>query len=408
MPVPLQNEACTLYTVLNTSDSVAAESIDDEDEVLLALAEELGNFVDCVGGASHAESLLAPLETLATVEETVVREQAVDSLNRVCGQLSMEHLLEYFVPLVRRLAGGDWFTSRISACGLLHSSYGSMPASTQAEIRASFAQLCRDDTPMVRRAASAHLPRIVSAAQASLQAEEFRAELLPLFSVLSADEQDSVRLLAVDNCLAIGRLLTGAECHAKVLPVVRSIARDKSWRVRYVVADHFCALVDLLDKEVISTELLPTFASLLQDGEAEVRIAAAFKAATFATKLPRDATLCHLLPCFDELSSDSSQHVRAAAASVIMSLSPIVGREATLELLLPIFLKLLNDEFPEVRLNIIATLQAASAVIGTGQLSNSLLPAITDLAQDRQWRVRMAIIDYMPLLAAQLGECVRN
>ena len=37
------------------------ESIDDEDEVLLALAEELGNFVAYVGGAAHANALLPPL-----------------------------------------------------------------------------------------------------------------------------------------------------------------------------------------------------------------------------------------------------------------------------------------------------------------------------------------------------------
>ena len=43
--------------------------------MLLALAEELGNFVEFVGGSEHAISLLAPLETLATVEETIVREK---------------------------------------------------------------------------------------------------------------------------------------------------------------------------------------------------------------------------------------------------------------------------------------------------------------------------------------------
>ena len=43
--------------------------------MLLALAEELGNFVDYVGGSEYATSLLMPLETLATVEETVVRDK---------------------------------------------------------------------------------------------------------------------------------------------------------------------------------------------------------------------------------------------------------------------------------------------------------------------------------------------
>ena len=51
------------------------ESIDDEDEVLLALADELGNFVDFVGGPAFAHILLGPLENLAAVEETVVREK---------------------------------------------------------------------------------------------------------------------------------------------------------------------------------------------------------------------------------------------------------------------------------------------------------------------------------------------
>ena len=77
--------------------------------------------------------------------------QALDALNKVCKQLSTEQLLDSFIPLVRRLAGGDWFTSRISACGLFAVAYGRVPPSTQEDLRNLFAQLCRDDTPMVRR-----------------------------------------------------------------------------------------------------------------------------------------------------------------------------------------------------------------------------------------------------------------
>jgi serine/threonine-protein phosphatase 2A regulatory subunit A len=51
------------------------ESLDDEDEVLLALADELGGFVDYVGGQTYAHLLLGPLENLAAVEETLVREK---------------------------------------------------------------------------------------------------------------------------------------------------------------------------------------------------------------------------------------------------------------------------------------------------------------------------------------------
>lgn len=52
------------------------DSVDDEDEVLLALAEELGrNFEEYIGGPEHAHLLLGPLENLSAVEETLVRDK---------------------------------------------------------------------------------------------------------------------------------------------------------------------------------------------------------------------------------------------------------------------------------------------------------------------------------------------
>ena len=67
--------------------------------------------------------LLPPLESLATVEETIVRDKAVESLRVVAGEHNKEDLESHFVPLVKRLAGGDWFTSRTSACGLFACCY---------------------------------------------------------------------------------------------------------------------------------------------------------------------------------------------------------------------------------------------------------------------------------------------
>ena len=77
------------------------DSNDDEDEVLLAMAEELGNFVPYVGGPAFADVLLGPLETLSTVEETVVREKAAESLAKVGTQLPEPSVIEHFIPLVR-------------------------------------------------------------------------------------------------------------------------------------------------------------------------------------------------------------------------------------------------------------------------------------------------------------------
>lgn len=49
--------------------------MEDEDEVLVALSEELGGFVEYVGGSQWGHVLLSPLENLAAIEEPVVRDK---------------------------------------------------------------------------------------------------------------------------------------------------------------------------------------------------------------------------------------------------------------------------------------------------------------------------------------------
>lgn len=72
----------------------------------MALAEQLGNFTPLVGGPDYVHCLLPPLENLATVEETVVRDKAVESLRKIADKHSSAALEEFFIPMLRRLATG--------------------------------------------------------------------------------------------------------------------------------------------------------------------------------------------------------------------------------------------------------------------------------------------------------------
>jgi hypothetical protein len=56
---------------------------------------------------------------------------------------------------------------------------------------------------MVRRAAAQHLGTFA----AVCEPEYVKTEIMALFQQLTTDEQDSVRLLAVEDCAALGRLL---------------------------------------------------------------------------------------------------------------------------------------------------------------------------------------------------------
>jgi len=65
--------------------------MEDEDEVLVALAEELGNFEEYIGGSQFAHVLLPSLQHLSTVDEPLVRQKVQGSfpdsirLTSVCG-----------------------------------------------------------------------------------------------------------------------------------------------------------------------------------------------------------------------------------------------------------------------------------------------------------------------------------
>lgn len=120
---------------------------------MLVLAEELGQLVEAVGGEEQAHHLLTPLENIAAVEDAAVRDkvsvtlrietrltcyilgiQAVASLCNIAKVLTPQDLEKYFVPMVKRLTTGDWFTSRTSATGLYPTIYKRIP-SLQSEFR---------------------------------------------------------------------------------------------------------------------------------------------------------------------------------------------------------------------------------------------------------------------------------
>ncbi|KAL0483370.1 serine/threonine-protein phosphatase 2A regulatory subunit [Acrasis kona] len=382
--IPFLNESC----------------IDDEDEVLLALAEELGNFVSAVGGAEKASCLLAPLETLCNVEEATVRDKAVKSLNKIATEMkAIQQTDQHFLPLVRRLSSGDWFTSRSSSCGLFAVVYPLCNNEIKAELRQTYGKLCTDSTPMVRRSAATHLGEFAS----KVEKEHVTTELINMFQHIRDDEQDSVRLLAIQNCVAFANILSAKESLQYVFPCIKSCSTDKSWRVRYMVAEHFRALCESMGPEVVRNELVGIYVKLTQDTEAEVRTAAGVKIAEVCSLIPKELLIKDVLAPIETLVYDKSEHVRAALASDIMGLAPALGKDDTIKYLVPLFLQLLKDEYPEVRLNIISKLDVVNQVIGVDLLAQSLLPAIVELAEDKQWRVRLAIIEYIPLLASQLG-----
>jgi serine/threonine-protein phosphatase 2A regulatory subunit A len=116
--------------------------------------------------------------------------------------------------------------------------------------------------------------------------------VLPLYKRLVADDQDVVRIAAIENTvyMAQGLAQTGIDDanHQHIMPLIRSSVEDRSWRVRGGIAKQYTELSRALMGEggqratdLLHHDLLPTFVNLLQDPEGEVRTASCRNFASF-------------------------------------------------------------------------------------------------------------------------------
>jgi serine/threonine-protein phosphatase 2A regulatory subunit A len=247
--------------------NIAHNEKDDDDEILLLLAGQLGLMVPGLVPGHRAMPLLPILERLCSIEETVVRDKAVETINAIIPLLLPGGDYEPGMPfamllgMAKRLAGADWFTAKVSAAGILPATYALWNAhghglegadEARRELRVLFKDLSEDDTPMVRRSAARHLGRFVEAVAGMTESAEVVVrsgkpvglpvisdenkrmvtfELVPIFQALSGDEQDSVRLLSVScaGSLGCGMARNAGLTADLVLPVVRGGCADLSW-----------------------------------------------------------------------------------------------------------------------------------------------------------------------------------
>lgn len=371
--------------------------IDDEDEVLMELAKALGNFLPYAGGKANVVNILKPLETLCTVEEGAVRDQACESIKKLLSEVKVKDFEEGLIELFARLIKGDWFTSKTSAMQILPSIYPHISSTGQKKLFKLYAPLCEDSITQVRKAAAIALSEL-----ALFIPKTPEAELLELFETLQKDSQDMVKMQGVDSCISFCKVLSSSKIQSYILPHIKAYAEDKSWRTRYLFATKIVDLATVMGEDFAKTKLINHFCSFLKDPESEVRTAAASNLNDFVKFLDKDVILEKIIPTFKALSEDSFTYVRVALAENILSVCPAIGKSQTNENIIPIFLQFLRDSESEVRLAVFNKLINLNEVIGIDSLSQSIIPAISELSHDKNWRTRVSVVGMFPVLAKQL------
>ena len=430
---------------------------DDEDEVFVVLAEQLNDtFIPFIGGVEYAKFLLPPLEILASTEETLVRNKAVDSLNHVASKMSREQILNDFIPLVEHLSLTEWFSSKCSACGLFLKCFQKLQDKVLNEdlqlkkkLFEFYYNLCIDDTPMVRRSAAKSLPEIIdflSEGHSSEQTNDVSLDIdlkfiSSMFEKVIGDLQDSVKFLAVDILISILKFfnnLNNYQHFEDLLSSAINLGNDQGWRIRYMVADNINKIAEQFfivkngENSEYLNKLIPMFINLTNDQENDVRKASGKQIPEFCeflikaklgtselnlnssstneTKVSESSEsnkeryfiLDEFFPILEKLSVDENEQVRISLASKITYMAKIMDREDCVYRLVPILIAMLKDESPDVPLQIISHLENVNEVVGIEILKENLLPCIQELSIDLNWRVRLAVIENIPILAKQL------
>lgn len=303
-----------------------AGKIDDDDEILLIVAEQLGECgAKVFNNSEKALVLLTPLEALAAVEETVVRDAAVMATCKVIDGLPDGAAQSAPTELVMRLATGDWFTKKVSACGMVASAYARSSAEGKQELLDMYVTtLCVDDAPMVRRAAAKQLGAVAS----KVGSNQVLAKIMPAYEKLCIKDTDSVRILAMGQTSKLAALLDDDNSRKQtLLRIIDDCHKDRSWRVRAALAADLGSIAEASGAAFTTDALLTIAIVLIGDPEPEVR-EIAIKQISNLCKVVGSATFIErMLPEMNatRFSEEEEIKVQTAFAQAIMDLIPMLG-----------------------------------------------------------------------------------
>lgn len=383
------------------SDCVKGVFCSDDDEVLLAFAKFIPSLRPCLPKEADSMALVPILEYLASQDETVIRDAAVKSLGILAAE-SKAVCNEACLPALTRLFKAEWFSSKLSACGLAHFVYPHVTDESRSQIRALYAASASDETPMVRRSAAFHLHEMIRVVENAFVI----SEMLPVYQNFAQDDtQEAVR----SSCVAASQSLCDRfqeipEIKMCVRDTVAALALDKSWRVRLAVVKVYGELCKCIGKVGTVSHLLDPLVLLIKDQEPDVRKTAIVAFCNTADLLGSSVVVNTLVPLFGSISKDPVHQVRSALSSCVGSLARALGKDFTITHLIPLLMESVKDDHANIRFLTTGSIGAICQVVGEPTIVSQLIILLHSLSQDSNWRTRLAVLQQIPCISRLLGK----
>uniref|UniRef100_A0A1I8ISR1 TOG domain-containing protein n=1 Tax=Macrostomum lignano TaxID=282301 RepID=A0A1I8ISR1_9PLAT len=309
-------------TLVPKVDELITASINNgEDELLLEICQQLGNFPQHMERNSCV--CLVPLlgRVLSQVEEVVVGEAAADALIRVIADLTAAQVDSICLPLIKSVFEDDLFcSSRRAGCRLIVPCYcKTQSADHKSELKGRLLNAAsqEDEILLVREAAVCQLGQLAQ------QAAKDRPEILTSLVALSNDNHRDLRAASVRSLMQMIQYCNEKDLEAIVMPVLERYSEDAHRNTRQNFASQLAELQVAYNKIGKS----PIFIRLWEDNEPEVRRATASNLAAFAEASPKELN-GQLVPKLKEhLVNEHDERVRREIIAETVKLLPKLRKE---------------------------------------------------------------------------------
>jgi len=396
------------------------EHLQEHDEVLFIMAQKSMVLVDLLGGVGKSDCLLPLLEALLAMEDLYVRKAASDCAKKLIAEANTDDFKMKAVDAISRLSKSE-FQAKMSACSLCGVAMQSkLLPQDSSRLKEIYLSLCKDEMPLVRRAAAQELGEMLQESSA----EDIVSDFVPLFSKLVADAQHSVALAWTSEIGRLAEHLTPELNEEHILGMIQQFCSDRSWRIRYTLAQIFDQLVKgSFTAQTTRGTLLPLFLELLRDPEGEVRNVASAHVISICEAVGSEACasqVCPILTGLVEMDQQKALRQNLAKATADMRILKLLGKDKVGEHLIPLYELFLKDS-PELRLvilnglpQIVETLGPAKAAPLTSLLSeifesskhfpnnsDAAMAPVTeqDVIEHPFWRLRVSILNAVGALA---------
>ena len=133
-------------------------------------------------------------------------------------------------------------------------------------------------------------------------------EFLALLKALTADESQTIQVIAIESLVPFGNLLkkhnNTSALTTDVLPLVKAFADDPSWKLRLALAKGYSQFCAIFAAAEISADVFPALIHLIQDPEPEVRSLAILEVFPFLEIVGTTLFITELAPVALQLVDD--------------------------------------------------------------------------------------------------------